>query len=630
MESSLRHIERLKQLLADEQRYEAECHDVELDPSRFAVTVAEPDCRYPVDVVQEADYNALGQLVMSVVYEVRPDDPDTEMEPGCAVEFFYLVRDGHEVSRLPQTGFVSRALPGRFEVVMPSQAAFKSVKSVAATRFLGMRKSIDNTSYAVMNEALDRLARTDSERLIALRETLIGSRQPQFAHRLFGGCPWLNPSQNAAIQKVVDARDVAIVHGPPGTGKTTTLVEAVVETLRRETQVMVCAPSNAAVDWISEQLARRGVAVLRVGNPLRMSDTMLECSYERRYAAHPDYPELWKIRRLLREGATSASQRQKMRERETELDIKIGQDLMEQTSVVACTLIGSAYRLLERRHFGTLFIDEAAQALEPACWAAISKADRVVFGGDHHQLPPTVKCRQAAALNHTLMQRVATEKRQCVALLDTQYRMNSAIMGFSSRRFYGGKLKAAPEVANRLVTPLDTPLTWFDTSALDYNERQHRSGSRTNSGEARLILRLLREYVEFVTPTRVLDERLSFGIITPYRAQARLIRRLLRMQHFFRSLHRAVTVGSVDGFQGQERDVVIISMVRDNDSGSIGFLNDLRRMNVAITRARMKLIIVGNVATLTRHNFYHELADYCEAHGEVVTLRPDNEQPEQQ
>ena len=427
---------------------------------------------------------------------------------------------------------------------------------------------------------------------------------------------------------MVEAGEVAVIHGPPGTGKTTTLVEAIIETLQRETQVLVCAPSNAAVDWISEQLMRRSVHVLRVGNPLRMSDEMLDCSYERRYAAHPDYHELWSIRKELRKGA-AGERAHRLRQRETELEIKINADLYDQARVVSCTLIGSAYRVMERRRFSTLFIDEAAQALEPACWAAILKADRVVMGGDHQQLPPTVKRIQAAkeGLSQTLMQKIVDRWPQCVQLLTVQYRMNKEIMAFPSRWFYDGRLQAAPEVADRCVSPLDTPLMWLDTSKLDYSERESRGKSRSNSDEARLVIHTLRDYIDMITPGRIENERIDFGIITPYRGQARLIRRLLKMQHYFRRLRRLITVGTVDGFQGQERDVIIISLVRDNADGQIGFLRDLRRMNVAITRARMKLIIVGNADTLGRHPFYRALANHIRHHGEWLEINKEENEP---
>ena len=290
---------------------------------------------------------------------------------------------------------------------------------------------------------------------------------------------------------------------------------------------------------------------------------------------------------------------------------------------------------MERRHFSTLFIDEAAQALEPACWAAILKADRVIMGGDHQQLPPTVKSMEAVkgGLANTLMQKLVGLHPRCVTLLTTQYRMNEDIMAFSSRWFYHNRLQAAPEAAHRLVSPLDTPLTWIDTSEYsehsensEYSEKRTRTGSLTNAQEARLVIHTLRDYIEMISPQKIENERIDFGIITPYRGQARLIRRLLKMQHYFRRLKRHITVGTVDGFQGQERDVIVISLVRDNADGNIGFLRDLRRMNVAMTRARMKLIIIGNVQTLSHHRFYHELIKHIRSHGEFLETQPTEKQ----
>ena len=533
---------------------------------------------------------------------------------------------------------------GVMTVSLPSKSAFQSIRDVGERHLLGVQLGVDNTSFRVMQEALSEAERKGApqssrtaplkqggsdERFVRLRNVLIGNAEPAFRSLPSLSFPWLNGSQNEAIQKVVESQEVSIVHGPPGTGKTTTLVEAIIETLERETQVLVCAPSNAAVDWISEQLMRRSVNVLRVGNPLRMSDEMLDCSYERRYSNHPDYHELWNIQKELRSKGGKEIRRQKLQQRATELEIKINADLFNEARVVSCTLIGSAYRLMERRRFSTLFIDEAAQALEPACWAAILKADRVVMSGDHQQLPPTVKSLEAlrGGLADTLMQKVVRMHPRCVTLLTTQYRMNEDIMAFSSRWFYHGRLQAAPEVAHRLVSPLDTPLTWLDTSEhsdysenSEYSEKKTKTGSLTNASEARLVIHALRDYVEMISPQKIESERIDFGIITPYRGQARLIRRLLKMQHYFRKLKRHITVGTVDGFQGQERDVIVISLVRDNADGQIGFLRDLRRMNVAITRARMKLIVVGNAETLSRHRFYRELAEHFRAHGDFIQL----------
>ena len=325
----------------------------------------------------------------------------------------------------------------------------------------------------------------------------------------------------------------------------------------------------------------------------------------------------------------SGTKRQRLMRRQMELEIKINADLFEHASVVSCTLIGSAYSIMGNRHFGTLFIDEAAQALEPACWAAILKADRVVLSGDHQQLPPTVKCIEAArkGLSNTLMQHIVKTKRESVTLLTVQYRMHRDIMAFPSRWFYNGALEAAPEVADRQVHLMDTPLTWIDTVRCGFGERQNRSMSRLNTDEAKLVVHTLRDYVDMIGLERLVADRVDFGIISPYRAQVRMIRRLLRMQKFYRRLRGQVSVNTVDGFQGQERDVIVISMVRDNDKGDIGFLGDLRRMNVAITRARMKLIVIGNSETLSKHRFYNALFEHFRDCGEVIEVPPEDEKP---
>ena len=638
---------RLRELVALELQEERERYRRSFEERGLSLSgtlIREAACRYPVTLGDNA-YNSLGQLTMQVRYDTDEDEVELEFEPGKPVTFFYL----HEGTpkELPHQCFVELVGDGVMVVSLSNKAAAQSLRDTAAHHPLGLQLGIDNTSFRVMTEALHAAEASDNERFVRLRDVLLGRRPPAFRSLPQVSFPWLNPSQQEAIQNTLEAQEVSIIHGPPGTGKTTTLVEAVIETLQRETQVLVCAPSNAAVDWISEQLMRRGIHVLRVGNPLRMSDEMLDCSYERRYAAHPDYHELWSIRKALREGA-KGEQAHRLRQRETELEIKINANLFEQARVVSCTLIGSAYRLMERRHFSTLFIDEAAQALEPACWAAILKADRVVMGGDHQQLPPTVRSLAAAkaGLADTLMQKVVALWPQAVRLLTVQYRMNKDIMAFPSQWFYHGRLQAAPEAADRQVSPLDTPLTWLDTSARSEvggqksemtaaqqlrtpnSELRTKTGSLTNSQEARLVIHTLKDYIEMVSPTKVESERIDFGVITPYRGQARLIRRLLKMQHYFRKLKRHITVGTVDGFQGQERDVIVISLVRDNAEGSIGFLRDLRRMNVAITRARMKLIIVGNAATLSHHKFYRALIQHIKEHGTLVTLPPAGGQPQ--
>ena len=636
------HLQRLDTLLQQELACEQAGYARSLQESRFASRIAESDCRYPV-ALADAAYNALDQLVLTVRYEVDDDLVDNDFEPGHPLAFFYFSDDGGSLREHPHQYYIEQAGTGFVSVALPNAAALGTLRALAEKRLLGIRRSIDTTSYRVMHEALGAVMRADNEgstghegRLVRLRNILAGNAEPAFRRLPRLSLPWLNATQQEAVQRVVEAEDVAIVHGPPGTGKTTTLIEAIIETLQRETQVMVCAPSNVAVDWISEQLSRRGVNVLRIGNPLRISDEMLDCSYERRFASHPLYSDLWAIRRELHrspEGKSPSAATRKhlaaLRDRATQLEVRIQADIFMQARVVACTLIGSAYAILDRRRFSTLFIDEAAQALEPACWAAIRKCDRVVMGGDHCQLPPTVKSPEAlrGGLDRTLMQRVVQAHPRCVTQLDIQYRMHRDIMAFPSRWFYHGRLQAAEEAAHRMVSPLDTPLTWIDTSenskfGIQNSELRTKSGSLTNAQEARLVIHTLRDYIDMVSPQKVESERIDFGIITPYRGQARLIRRLLKMQHYFRKLKRHITVGTVDGFQGQERDVIVISLVRDNAEGQIGFLRDLRRMNVAMTRARMKLIIVGNAATLSRHRFYRALIEHIKQHGDMVTVQP--------
>lgn len=632
--NSISHLQYLDELLKMEQEYEAAAYSRSLRADNISGRVNEPDCKYPVSI-SGSGYNALNQLIVTLTYELDGDELENDFEPGQPVAFFHLSQEGDSVKELPHTCFVESYKEGVLQIQMPGQSALKSLIAISEHSLLGVRVSIDDTSYRVMHETLHAAMHSTDEKFVRLRETLIGTMRPRFRELPPIVFPWLNDMQNTAVRQVVAAMDVSVVHGPPGTGKTTTLIEAIIETLQRETQVLVCAPSNAAIDWISEQLSRRSVNVLRIGNPLKMSDEMLECSYERRYAAHPDYPELWNIRKTLRKGSlakSSSHDRQnllrRLRKRQMELEIKINADLFDNARVVSCTLIGSAYHIMEHRHFSTLFIDEAAQALEPACWVPILKSDRVILGGDHQQLPPTVKCVEAArkGLSQTLMQHIVNNKPECVTLLTTQYRMHRDIMEFPSRWFYHGRLKAAPEVADRLVNLMDIPLTWIDTINCGFGERQNRSLSRLNADEAKLVVHTLRDYVDMIGLERLVADGVDFGIISPYRAQVRMIRRLLKMQRFYRRLRGQVSVHTVDGFQGQERDVIIISMVRDNDSGDIGFLGDLRRMNVAITRARMKLIVIGNCATLSRHKFYKALFDHIQQRGEVVEhLLPEQE-----
>ena len=639
------------------------------------------DAWFPLRV-GKSFYNSLNQTAIEV-FRTSDQDIEHNFEFGRPVMFFMVKKMGknenqgntalqqsenasdanHKVQSsnlkvqsikyFSFTGTVSYVDGDRMVITVPDSAPLLDLQQ--STEPIGVQLSFDETSYKLMFEALDRVMKAKNNRLAYLRDLFYSHQKAgrfSFEPMKF---PWLNSTQERAVNEVLWAKDVAIVHGPPGTGKTTTLVEAINETLMRESQVLVCAQSNMAVDWISEKLVDRGVNVLRIGNPTRVNDKMLGFTYERRFESHPDYPQLWAIRKAIRElrknrkkGSENYHQKMdRLKSRAAEIEIRINSELFGEARVIACTLVGSAHRLLEGMKFGTLFIDEAAQALEAACWIPMRRASRVILAGDHCQLPPTVKSIAAlrAGLGKTLMERIAENKPEVVTLLKIQYRMNDEIMRFSSDWFYGGKVESAPQIKYRSVLDYDHPITWIDTSNeenqitiegedapedsastsssesaanqnSDLNFKEQFVGEsfgRINKAEAELTLLTLAEYFTKIGKQRVLSESIDVGIISPYRAQVQYLKKLIKKYEFFKPYRRLISVNTVDGFQGQERDVILISLVRSNDEGQIGFLKDLRRMNVAMTRARMKLIILGNKDTMTKHPFYKKLWEYVEA-----------------
>ena len=639
------------------------------------------DAWFPLQV-GKSFYNSLNQTAIEV-FRTSDQDIEHNFEFGRPVMFFMVKKMGknenqgntalqlsenasdanHKVQSsnlkvqsikyFSFTGTVSYVDGDRMVITVPDSAPLLELQQ--STEPIGVQLSFDETSYKLMFEALDRVMKAKNNRLAYLRDLFYSHQKAgrfSFEPMKF---PWLNPTQERAVNEVLWAKDVAIVHGPPGTGKTTTLVEAINETLMRESQVLVCAQSNMAVDWISEKLVDRGINVLRIGNPTRVNDKMLGFTYERRFESHADYPQLWAIRKAIRElrknrkkGSENYHQKMdRLKSRAAEIELRINAELFGEARVIACTLVGSAHHLLEGMKFGTLFIDEAAQALEAACWIPMKRASRVILAGDHCQLPPTVKSIAAlrAGLGKTLMERIAENKPEVVTLLKIQYRMNDEIMRFSSDWFYGGKVESAPQIKYRSVLDYDHPITWIDTSNeenqitiegedspedsastsssasasnqnSDLNFKEQFVGEsfgRINKAEAELTLLTLAEYFTKIGKQRVLSESIDVGIISPYRAQVQYLKKLIKKYEFFKPYRRLISVNTVDGFQGQERDVILISLVRSNDEGQIGFLKDLRRMNVAMTRARMKLIILGNKDTMTKHPFYKKLWEYVEA-----------------
>lgn len=606
-------------MLQKEYEYEKELYRQQTREAGIPKRIQQGVCWFPVKLGADR-YNSLNQLTVEVT-RTETEETEHSFEYGCPVCFFRISAD-RQIRYFNFSAVISYVQDNKMVVVLPGSQV---LPELVVTGELGVQLYFDDTSYKTMFAALREVAEAKGNRTARLREVLLGKAPALRRETGPVRFPWLNASQEKAVNQVLCAKEVAVVHGPPGTGKTTTLVEAVYETLHRENQVMVSAQSNTAVDWIAEKLVDRGIPVLRIGNPTRVNDKMLAFTYERRFEAHSDYPELWQIRKTIREmtGRLRKSGREdrerlhnqltKLRVRATGLEIRIDTELFTEARVIACTLVGAASRVLERKRFSSLFIDEAAQAIEAACWIAISRADRVILAGDHCQLPPTIKCIEAArgGLGRTLLEKVVLHKPETVSLLKIQYRMHEDIMRFPSRWFYHDELEAAPEVKYRGILDFDTPASWIDTSELDLQEKAVAEGTgRLNTGEAELLVRELKNYMERIGIRRILEEHIDFGVISPYRAQVHYLRHLLKKEPFFRPCRRLITVHTVDGFQGQERDVIMISLVRANEKGQIGFLRDLRRMNVAITRARMKLLILGEAVTLTRHPFYRELYEY--------------------
>ncbi len=606
-------------MLQKEYEYEKELYRQQTREAGIPKRIQQGVCWFPVKLGADR-YNSLNQLTVEVT-RTETEETEHSFEYGCPVCFFRISAD-RQIRYFNFSAVISYVQDNKMVVVLPGPQV---LPELVVTGELGVQLYFDDTSYKTMFAALREVAEAKGNRTARLREVLLGKAPALRRETGPVRFPWLNASQEKAVNQVLCAKEVAVVHGPPGTGKTTTLVEAVYETLHRENQVMVSAQSNTAVDWIAEKLVDRGIPVLRIGNPTRVNDKMLAFTYERRFEAHSDYPELWQIRKTIREmtGRLRKSGREdrerlhnqltKLRVRATGLEIRIDTELFTEARVIACTLVGAASRVLERKRFSSLFIDEAAQAIEAACWIAISRADRVILAGDHCQLPPTIKCIEAArgGLGRTLLEKVVLHKPETMSLLKIQYRMHEDIMRFPSRWFYHDELEAAPEVKYRGILDFDTPVSWIDTSELDLQEKAVAEGTgRLNTGEAELLVRELKNYMERIGIRRILEEHIDFGVISPYRAQVHYLRHLLKKEPFFRPCRRLITVHTVDGFQGQERDVIMISLVRANEKGQIGFLRDLRRMNVAITRARMKLLILGEAVTLTRHPFYRELYEY--------------------
>ncbi|MFT3823862.1 MAG: AAA domain-containing protein [Chitinophagaceae bacterium] len=502
---------------------------------------------------------------------------------------------------------------------------------------LGIDLLFDDNSYDEMQYALksaDQLAeKTEDGKLIRI---LTGEQAASFDERIKAPViPSLNSSQQAAVHKILTANDVAIVHGPPGTGKTTTLVQAIKALIKQEEeqqQILVVAPSNTAVDLLSEKLSEEGLNVLRIGNPARVSDRLLSLTLDSKMAEHASMKE---IRRLKKQASEFISMAHKYKrnfgkaEREQRKALfdearnimrsvdtteqYITNDIIGRAQVITATLVGANHYTIKNLRYKTVVIDEAGQALEPACWIPILKAKKVVFAGDHCQLPPTIKSNEAAknGLSTTLMEKCVRLYPEAVVLLQEQYRMHQAIMGYSSAVFYNNQLKAHASVEQRLLFNGDRPLSFIDTAGCGYEEK-NESTSISNPEEAAFLFKHVNQVVEELGAHYKPDNFPTIAIISPYRHQVEILKELFQHNTALHPYSGKISVNTIDSFQGQERDIVYISMTRSNTDNNIGFLSDTRRMNVAMTRARKKLVIIGDSGTLSQLQFYADFITYAE------------------
>ena len=508
---------------------------------------------------------------------------------------------------------------------------------------LGINLLFDESSYREMDIAMDKVINASNNRLAILRDVIYGLKLPAFdkiveSFKITG----LNNSQNTAVQKIIAAKDIAIVHGPPGTGKTTTLVQAICETLKIEKQVLVCSSSNIAVDLLTEKLHREGINVLRLGNPARISEEVWMNTLDVKMSAHESYKKLKKYRKNAEEyfrmagkykrtfGREEREQRQlfymearKILNEARVLEDYIFHEQFEKAQVIACTPVVSSGKMMRDKHFTTVFIDEAAQALEPMCWIPITRSNRVIFAGDHFQLPPTVKSKSAEVqgLKETLFEHCMHLDNVSV-MLNIQYRMHEHIMNFSNKNFYNNNLIADESVKSTVLSfdkneiLLNTPLDFIDTAGIGYNEIINpESLSIANPEEAQLLIKHLKLLLVQYSQSNKAVNQISVGIISPYKEQVQYLTTQIALDPYFDNYRSQIAIKTVDGFQGQERDVIYISLVRSNDMKEIGFLNDIRRMNVALTRAKKKLVVIGDSATLANHIFYKNFLDYTESIG---------------
>ena len=582
-------------------------------------------CWYPVQL-EKTQFDSGERLLVKI--SRPPEHRDSHMfQSGKLVSLFSNAGNNDENSEVTN-GVVNQVREHEMLMTLNSD----DVPEWINDGYLGVQLLFDENAYREMENALKYLIKTKEERINQMKGILLGGIEAQFEARHPISLSGLNQSQNDALNLIRNAKDVAIVHGPPGTGKTTTLVQAILHVLHEEQQVLVCAPSNAAVDLFVEKLDKEGVNVVRIGHPARVTQNILSNTLDAKIAHHGDFKELKTLRKRAEEyrsmgkkykrnfGHSEREQRRmllseakKMKGEAEQLEFYIVNSILSKAQVIASTLVGANNYNLKGMKFETVFMDEAAQALEPAAWIPIIKSDRVIFAGDHFQLPPTIKSYEAAknGLEVTLFEK-AIKRNQADVMLKEQYRMHKKIMTFSSRYFYKEQLFPNEKVAYWTIFKDDLPVEFIDTAGTGFFQQvDSETKSSFNKDEANLLLKHFTAYLDHIKLADKLGEELNIGIISPYKAQVVLLQEMFDEATINpEDLKKRITINTVDSFQGQERDIIYISLVRSNEKSEIGFLADTRRMNVAITRAKKKLVIIGDSGTIGTHPFYEKFLDY--------------------
>lgn len=585
---------------------------------------------YPIQILnQELGY---GDLLQIEVERTTHLDEAHQFSTGKNITLF-TNKEKDETFEL--TGTIKRSGRNKMLIILHSE----ELPDWAYDGKLGINIQFDDNSYTEMQKALDIVINAKNCKLAELREIMQGEINPSFEKPDESILiPNLNLSQNRAIRHALSAEDVAVIHGPPGTGKTTTLVQAIRLTLQTEKQVLVCAPTNTAVDLLTEKLLEQGISVLRVGHPARISEELIGSSVDGQVQSHLYYKDIKNLRKNAEEyfrmagkykrvfGKEDAAQRAAFYAEAKNcikearlLEEHVVNSLFENAQVICCTPVTSTNRALQKKTFHTLFFDEASQALEPMVWIPLTKCNRVIFSGDHFQLPPVVKSMKAKSegLDITLLDR-CIKLDGVSSLLTRQYRMHNAIMSFSNAYFYNNELEADITVKEALLDAtsdsdlLSTPVELIDTAGCSFDEVQNpETLSLCNPGEAELLFKHLNLLLEQYTHSYP-DQKISVGVISPYKEQIELLTEKLKEQDFSEKPIHSISVKTIDGFQGEERDVIYISLVRSNANSEIGFLSDIRRMNVALTRARKKLVVIMDTSTIGNHPFYKSFIEYCE------------------